>query len=716
MRKATQKEIERFVTYRANHVALVQRIGKLVFDIDLSDHDHDKIECSGEDLNLWSLRNLMQDDEYHPNKGDRRILNRISAIHKKTQPHHPEYWDDNVTVEDIIEDDKQIVATKMSKKALLAMICDWASVAIKLNQPLFKFYNSVVESENPKYVFTDNQKKFIVEGILQIEKNIDKDKLYWLGKKYTAKQVDPLGVVSLTERVSKKLKVLEESILDVPQKEYCKELLTSDDKMKPEVRDQILNTVKNWQSQINFDFEVKKVYAKGSLLSKRYNDTSDLDVSIYTNMSKEQLDSVYDIIPKGQNIEGTEHSLDFFVLIEGEDTPEKNLDNIYDVLNDKWVKRTSEYENEIPLDYVVQVSNFFINGARIALSNYENDKILYEYYNDLDSQNYEISEEELNSTRELKKKDLMADLDALKIALHMISSFRQEVYEEENPQAFNISIETASDNPHVSINEQLAKTLEKFGIRQALRDAVDACEALINEGENALKEEVASSAFAGMVPENNLRMIKLNMTAVKDLEKEKGENLKESKNLTAAMCFGRYNPPTIGHLKLWQVLGHVDADTRLLYTSHTRDNKKNPLDYSTKAALIEACIEEHNINVAFVDTEARTFIDVVVDVYNKGYNNLIIVAGSDRLEELVDLAKKYNDVPNRAGEAYHFDNIEGRSAGQRDPDSENVEGISGTKMRQFVKDNDFEAFSKYCPVTDKNIVEDVWKELRAILA
>lgn len=715
MRKATQKEIERYINYRANHVALVQRIGKLVFGVDLSDHDHDKIECSAEDSNLWALRNLMQDGEYHPNKEDKKLLNKISAIHKKTQPHHPEYWDAGITVEDIINDDKQIIATKMSKKALLSMCCDWASVAIKLNKPIFEFYNNTVKSETPKYVFTNNQMKFIVDSLYQIEKNIDKDKLYWLGNKYTAKHVDPITGESLTEKVSKKLRTLEESILDIPQKDYCKELLTAEDKMKPEVRDQILDTVKNWQDQINFDFRVEKVYAKGSLLSKRYNDTSDLDVSIYTNMSKEQLNDVYDIIPKGQNIEGTKHPLDFFVLIEGEETPEKNLDNIYDVLNDEWIKRTEEYENEIPLDYVVQVSNFFINGARIALSNYENDKILYEYYNDLDSQNYEISEEELANTRELKKRDLKADLDALKIALHMISSFRHEVYEEEDPKAFSISIETNSDNPHVSINEQLTKTLEKFGIKQALKDAVEACEALVNEGESTLKEEVSSSAFAGMVPENNIKIIKLGMNAVNDLEKDKGENFSESKNLTAAMCFGRYNPPTIGHLKLWQTLGNIKADTRLLYTSHTRDNKKNPLDYSTKAALIETCIDEHNINVAFVNTEARTFVDVVADVYKKGYDNLIIVAGSDRLEELVNLAKKYNDVPNRIGESYHFNSIVGVNAGQRDPDSEDVEGISGTKMRQFVKNNDFESFAKYCPVTDKYIVRDVWNELKSIL-
>ena len=51
MRKATQEEIDKFIDYRANHVARVRRIGRTLFDLDLSEHDKDKIECSADDLN-----------------------------------------------------------------------------------------------------------------------------------------------------------------------------------------------------------------------------------------------------------------------------------------------------------------------------------------------------------------------------------------------------------------------------------------------------------------------------------------------------------------------------------------------------------------------------------------------------------------------------------------------------------------------------------------
>ena len=99
MRKATQEEIDKFVNYRANHIALVRRLGRVLFDLDLSEHDKDKIECDADDLNLYALRNAMQDGDYRPLKNDKVILNNLAGRHVKSQKHHPEYWDDAITVD-----------------------------------------------------------------------------------------------------------------------------------------------------------------------------------------------------------------------------------------------------------------------------------------------------------------------------------------------------------------------------------------------------------------------------------------------------------------------------------------------------------------------------------------------------------------------------------------------------------------------------------------
>lgn len=286
--------------------------------------------------------------------------------------------------------------------------------------------------------------------------------------------VDPLdGFKKEAERS------LKESIIDIPHKDYCNDVLTSEDRLQPRVRKQIISTVKKWRDQTPFSFKVIGLMAKGSLLTKRYTDTSDLDVSIYTDMSKEQLNEIFDIIPKGNTINGTEHPLDFYVLTKDDVTDTKNLDNIYDVAHDKWVKRTEEYSNELPIDYIMQACNFFINGCVIAINNYENDKILYSYYKDLSSEEHDISDDELKEILSDKKKDLTADLDGLKMAMHMVSSFRHEAYDDRD-NVFNLSIEVISENVHNTVNEQMQKVLEKFGIMDRLKYSIEECKRLLN--------------------------------------------------------------------------------------------------------------------------------------------------------------------------------------------------------------------------------------------
>lgn len=293
----------------------------------------------------------------------------------------------------------------------------------------------------------------------------------------TIRVVDSTGTLDDFKKEAEKS--LKESIVDIPHKDYCSDVLTSDDRLQPQVRNQIVKTVRKWKDQIPFNFKVVGLMAKGSLLTKRYTDTSDLDVSIYTDMSKEQLDEIFDIIPKGAMIDGTQHPLDFYVLTKEDITNTENLDNIYDVAHNEWIKRTEEYSNELPIDYVMQACNFFINGCVIAINNYENDKILYSYYRGLSSEEHDISDDELKEILSDKKKELMADLDGLKMAMHMVSSFRHEAYDNKD-NIFGLSIEVISDNVHNTINEQMQKVLEKFGIMERLKSSITECKKLLN--------------------------------------------------------------------------------------------------------------------------------------------------------------------------------------------------------------------------------------------
>ena len=169
MRKATQEEIDKFIDYRANHVALVRRLGRVLFDLDLTEHDKDKIECNADDLNLYALRNAMQDGDYRPLKNDKVILNNLAGRHVKSQKHHPEYWDDAITVDSFNYEEPPVVnASKMPDRYLKELACDWSAVAIKLNKGIFQWFNKTCTGDNPRFKFTPRQKCIIIDSLLEV--------------------------------------------------------------------------------------------------------------------------------------------------------------------------------------------------------------------------------------------------------------------------------------------------------------------------------------------------------------------------------------------------------------------------------------------------------------------------------------------------------------------------------------------------------------------
>ena len=90
----------------------------------------------------------------------------------------------------------------------------------------------------------------------------------------------------------------------------------------------------------------------------------------------------------------------------------------------------------------------------------------------------------------------------------------------------------------------------------------------------------------------------------------------------------------------------------------------------------------------------RTAIDVAVHLDN--YDHLVMVVGSDRVNEFNKLLSAYNGVDARHGK-YDYKTIEVVSAGDRDPDAEGVSGMSASKMRAAAGSGDYESFKLGCP-------------------
>ena len=185
--------------------------------------------------------------------------------------------------------------------------------------------------------------------------------------------------------------------------------------------------------------------------------------------------------------------------------------------------------------------------------------------------------------------------------------------------------------------------------------------------------------------------------------------MSEAKNRPVVFAFGRFNPPTTGHAKLVDVLNRlakkVGGDA-MVFTSHSNDKKKNPLNHKQKVNYLRKFFGK---KVKVPDVSARTVFEIANALYSQGYRSIYMVAGSDRIREFDALLKKYNGTKARHG-FYKFDEIQIVSAGERDPDADDVSGMSASKMRAAAEQGDFDTFKQ--GVANKQFADKLYKDVR----
>ena len=170
--------------------------------------------------------------------------------------------------------------------------------------------------------------------------------------------------------------------------------------------------------------------------------------------------------------------------------------------------------------------------------------------------------------------------------------------------------------------------------------------------------------------------------------------LREDDRSTAVFAFGRFNPPTIGHQKLIETVLQTAEKANgkaYLFLSHKQNNKTDPLNFAEK----QAYIQQFYPKLAVGDAGANTIIKALQNIQAEGRTRIIMVAGSDRVEEFKKLLNQYNGKPDKQGnDLYKFDSIDVVNAGQRDPDAEGVSGASASKARELANKGQWHEFSK----------------------
>lgn len=149
-------------------------------------------------------------------------------------------------------------------------------------------------------------------------------------------------------------------------------------------------------------------------------------------------------------------------------------------------------------------------------------------------------------------------------------------------------------------------------------------------------------------------------------------------------AWGRMNPPTTGHEKLVAKVRSVakinNAEPRV-YLSHSQNSKKDPLHYDDKIRFAKK-----SFGSLVKVSSSKTIIELLKELEAVKFTDIILVAGSDRVLDFESLLTKYN------GKEYNFNSIKVVSAGERDPDAEDVSGMSASKLRQLAASGNMSNF------------------------
>src|SRR5210317_2081574 len=455
---------------------------------------------------------------------------------------------------------------------------------------------------------------------------------------------------------------IKESIIDIPRKTYARGVFDKADTpnpvLKPSVKKLVLDGIKSFEK---FG-KVVKYTLIGSILTKQYRADADLDINILFDIpgSKEEQEKVHDEIREyqgqinGKNIPGTQHTINYFSIIDPVtfNKARDMADGTFDIDSNKWIKKpepgTFEPEKYVT-DFQKRVSEIDVVKGELV-----RDMIDYEELKDLTGDDIK------NLSSLVSKK-----LDEIKSSINTL---------------IDIGDKTIADRKDAFSTDMSPDEIRKFGVKNRLPK---------NVIYNMLEQYPYLKFF------NKLQEImedgKISSDELKSLSK-----IKEAKGRSIAFTFGRFNPPTIGHEKLINKVAQQRTDDYKIYLSKSEDSSKNPLPHRIKLSTIKQMFPRYSSNI--VINQSNMILDIATELYNKGYSEITMVVGSDRVREFDTILKKYNGVKSRHG-LYDFDSINIVSAGERDPDAEGATGMSASKMRDAAKDKDFETFKKGLPAS-----------------
>jgi len=463
------------------------------------------------------------------------------------------------------------------------------------------------------------------------------------------------------KKIKKKMKTFKESIIDIPRKTYAKAVFDDADTNNPKIKPSVKALIDKQIEMFEEEYPVVKVGLIGSILTKRYRADADLDLNVLfkvpqdkreeerVRLSKKYLSTTSPDSIQGKNIPGTQHPINFYFItdIKTYNDQEKKADAVFDIENNKFIKRPDDFT----FDKSIYIKDFErkVQEIDVVKGELKRDIIDYDELKELQPDDILNLQELINNKLE-EIEDSIEDI--IKIGDGVDAERRAAFDKDMSPDEIR----------QYGVKNRLPKNviykmLEKYHYLKFYKK----CKKILDDGE------------------------------VTDAEID---SLKEAKGKSIAFAFGRFNPPTIGHEKLINKVKSLPTNDYKIFLSRSNDPKKNPLSPRDKLSIMKKMFPSHARNIEINQT--NMVLDIATMLYKKGYSDVTMVAGSDRVREFENILTKYNGVSSRHG-MYDFESIKVVSAGERDPDAEGASGMSASKMRAAAAKGDIKSFEKGLP-------------------
>ncbi len=169
---------------------------------------------------------------------------------------------------------------------------------------------------------------------------------------------------------------------------------------------------------------------------------------------------------------------------------------------------------------------------------------------------------------------------------------------------------------------------------------------------------------------------------------------------------GRFNPPTRGHEVLMKNVVDLARKNRahaIVFTTITHDKKKNPLKTNEKLHYLRKFFP----GIKFLPTEnAYTAAQMLGDM---GYENALFVGGSDRmgLRSMFNRGMQNKDENKKI----NLSNIQMFEL-KRDEKRSDIQGLSGTKVRNMVLNNNYEEFKQSVPKSNEAVIQNLYYDIQ----